>query len=81
MKLLVWGIGGYSHKYIENGKENYILDEYLVGGIDSNKEKQNTGLAPIKAEKPVVETKLRHLTDDEIIQGFRYLIHKDKHDK
>ena len=49
--------------------------------INSNKEKQNTGLAPIKAEKPVVETKLRHLTDDEIIQGFRYLIHKDKHDK
>ena len=44
MKLLVWGIGGYSHKYIENGKENYILDEYLVGGIDSNKEKQNMHL-------------------------------------
>ena len=49
--------------------------------INTDKEKHNTGLAPIKIEKPAEELKLRHLTDDEIIQGFRYLIRKDKQDK
>ncbi len=39
---------------------------------------ENTGLAPIRKEEPVEETKLRHLTDDEIIRGFRYLMNKDK---
>ena len=34
-------------------------------------------LMPIKFEKPAENPKLRYLTDDEIIQGFRYLIHKD----
>ena len=44
---------------------------------DSNKI-ENTELAPIRKEEPVEETKLRHLTDDEIIQGFRYLMNKDR---
>ena len=49
--------------------------------MNTDKEKHNTGLAPIKIEKSAEESKLRHLTDDEIIQGFRYLIRKDKQDK
>lgn len=42
---------------------------------------ENTFLTPIKPEKPVEESKLRHLTDEEIIRGFRYLMSKDKKDK
>ena len=44
---------------------------------DSNKT-ENTELAPIRKEESVEETKLRNLTDDEIIQGFRYLMNKDR---
>ena len=44
---------------------------------DSNKI-ENTELAPIRKEEPVEETKLRHMTDEEIIQGFRYLMNKDR---
>ena len=44
---------------------------------DSNNT-ENIGLAPIRKEEPVEETKLRHLTDEEIIQGFRYLMNKDR---
>ncbi len=44
-----------------------------------NEEKQNiTELAPIPSEPPEADQKLRRLTDDEIIQGFRYLMNKDK---
>lgn len=49
-----------------------------------NEEKNKTSkgtvdneLMPIKLEKPAEDSKLRRLTDDEIIQGFRYLIHKE----
>ena len=42
---------------------------------------ENTSLTPLQPEKQIEETKLRHLTDDEIIQGFRYLMNKDKKDK
>ena len=37
-----------------------------------------TELAPIPSEPPEADQKLRRLTDDEIIQGFRYLMNKDK---
>ncbi len=40
---------------------------------DENKEK--SGIVPIKLERPEESSKLRRLTDDEIINGFRYLIH------
>ena len=40
--------------------------------------KKDTELIPIPSEPPAEDQKLRHLTDDEIIQGFRYLINKDK---
>ncbi|MBQ9607480.1 MAG: hypothetical protein IJV16_09955 [Lachnospiraceae bacterium] len=43
-----------------------------------NKKENNTGLIPIKKEVPAEESKLRHLSDDEIINGFRYLINKGK---
>ena len=42
---------------------------------------ENTSLSPIQPEKPFEESKLRHLTDEEIIRGFRYLMSKDKKDK
>ena len=44
-----------------------------------NEEKQNiTELAPIPSEPPEADRLLRRLTDEEIIQGFRYLMNKDK---
>ena len=42
---------------------------------DVNKNKE---LVPIPPEPPTEDKKLRHLTDEEIIQGFRYLMNKDK---
>ena len=42
---------------------------------------ENTALTPLKAEMPAEESKLRHLTDDEIIRGFKYLMNKDRKDK
>lgn len=42
---------------------------------------ENTALTLLKAEKPAEEPKLRHLTDDEIIRGFKYLMNKDRKDK
>ncbi len=42
---------------------------------------ENTSLTPLQPEIPAEETKLRHLTDEEIIQGFRYLMNKDKKNK
>ena len=38
----------------------------------------STALTPLQPEKPVEETKLKNLTDEEIIQGFRYLMNKDR---
>ena len=38
----------------------------------------STALSPLQPEKPAEETKLKHLTDEEIIQGFRYLMNKDR---
>ena len=44
-----------------------------------NEEKQNfTELAPIPSEPPEADRLLRRLTDEEIIQGFRYLMNKDR---
>ena len=43
-----------------------------------NDRNKNTELIPIPSEPPAEDQKLRHLTDDEIIQGFRYLMNKDK---
>ena len=48
---------------------------------DNRSKPDNTSLTPLQPETPVEETKLRHLTDEEIIRGFRYLMHKDKKDK
>ena len=42
---------------------------------------EKTALTPLKAELPAEESKLRRLTDEEIIRGFRYLINKDNKDK
>ena len=42
---------------------------------------ENTSLTPLQPEIAAEETKLHHLTDEEIIQGFRYLMNKDKKDK
>ena len=42
---------------------------------------RNTALTLLKAEKPAEEPELRHLTDDEIIRGFKYLMNKDRKDK
>ncbi len=39
---------------------------------------KNTELIPIPSEPPAEDQKLRRLTEDEIIQGFRYLMNKDK---
>ena len=46
----------------------------------NKKEDRNkaTGLAPIPSGPPAEEQKLKHLTDEEIIRGFRYLMNKDK---
>ena len=46
--------------------------------VKDNDRKKNTDLVPIPPEPPAEDQKLRHLTDDEIIQGFRYLMNKDK---
>ena len=43
--------------------------------------KGDNDIVPVKPERPEEELKLRHLTDDEIIRGFRYLIHKDDKEK
>lgn len=45
---------------------------------DDEKKQKNTDLAPIPSEPPVSDQKLRRLTDYEIIQGFRYLMNKDR---
>ncbi len=42
---------------------------------------KNTSLAPLRVQKSAGETKLRRLTDEEIIRGFRYLMNKDKKDE
>jgi len=46
--------------------------------VKDNDRKKNMDLAPIPSELPAEDHKLRHLSDDEIIQGFRYLMNKDK---
>ena len=38
----------------------------------------STALSPHQPEKTAEETKLKHLTDEEIIQGFRYLMNNDR---
>lgn len=40
MKILFWGIGREVNSYVENGAEHYILDKYLIGGIDNNPERR-----------------------------------------
>ena len=39
---------------------------------------ENTAIALLKAGLSVEESKLRHLSDEEIIPSFRYLMDKDK---
>ena len=46
--------------------------------VKDNDRKKNTDLVLISPEPPAEDQKLRHLTDDEIIQDFRYLMNKDK---
>ena len=41
--------------------------------VKDNDRNKNTDLVPIPPEPPAEDQKLRHLTDDEIIQGFRRL--------
>ena len=41
--------------------------------------KGNNEVVPVKLERPEEELRLRHLTDDEIIRGFCYLIGCDTH--
>ncbi len=41
---------------------------------------KNTDLVPLRPEMPVEESKLKKLTDEDIIRGFKYLINKDRKD-
>lgn len=45
---------------------------------EDSKKQKNTDIVQIVPEPPSEDQKLRHLTDDEIIRGFRYLMNKDK---
>ncbi len=56
---------------------HYMADKNKNNG----KEKMETGLTtpgPVPIEIHRENPKLRRLTDDEIIQGFRYLMNKDR---
>ena len=65
-----------------SGRYNHIAEAQLMKDQkNAGYPTENTFLTPIKPEKPVEESKLRHLTDEEIIWGFRYLMSKDKKDK
>ena len=44
-----------------------------------NTSKGDNEVVPVRPERPEKELRLRHLTDDEIIRGFRYLIGCDTH--
>lgn len=55
----------------------YRKEISLMSNEDSKKQK-NTDIVQIVPEPPSEDQKLRHLTDDEIIRGFRYLMNKDK---
>ena len=46
--------------------------------VKDNDRNKNTVLAPIPTDPPAEDQKLRRLTDDEIIRGFRYLMNKEK---
>ncbi|MCR5747550.1 MAG: hypothetical protein K6G03_07560 [Lachnospiraceae bacterium] len=44
----------------------------------NHKESKETGITPIIPKAKAEVSKLQKLTDEEIIKGFKYLIHKDK---
>ena len=58
--------------------ELIIIGETLLMDVKDNDRNKNTDLVPIPTDPPAEDQKLRRLTDDEIIRGFRYLMNKDK---
>ncbi len=62
-----------------SGVDFYIGIVYIMK--DDKNGKRNTSLQPIQVKQEKEDPKLRRLSDNDIIQGFRYLLRKDINEK